>query len=548
MSRGRHRQASPLRRALPSLACMVLALAGLVAAMLTSSLGVLRVLVISVSVGACAAAFLLRQREQAAEQELAAEQSMRGRDEARFEERVAELEYQAEAAEEQVKRLERRVLAQRSQLAHAEATHGQLLRERARLAAEQALREAEAVQAREAAKRGSRPTTTAYLKAASALRTLERRAESSHTLSLRQPTRAELTPARADGELAAESAPAAPSAAVQNLHSDAKPPAAPVADSDPAPTTGQPVGGAAGSGAAAPAAAGQAFGSGGAVVGGPAAPAADRPGQVSGAAVQAPAAQGVAGGIAATAGQAGGGAAGSGVAVARSGQTMGEAAQGAGGYFDTAAGQNVGGAAGSGAAAPAVAGEAAESVGGASASGAVDRRAAAGSGVEGRDGRTRGRDSRPSGGTAGHGHAAPGAGGRQGGAQRGLVAPYMAGQAVAAGVQPSAATAPAWARAALPPMRPAAAVPPTALPRQGRATGTFNFFARQESAIGSKLGNDPADVIGDEAAAAQARYVAAPEAPSVLPTNAHERTEHAIVDLTAEDETEPIDVRAIRAV
>jgi hypothetical protein len=119
------------------------------------------------------------------------------------------------------------------------------------------------------------------------------------------------------------------------------------------------------------------------------------------------------------------------------------------------------------------------------------------------------------------------------------------------------ANAPAWARAALPPLRPAAAVPPqSALPRQGGApTGAFNFFSRQEAAIGSKLGGpapraeqDPADVIGEEAAAAQARYVAAPEAPSVLPTHAHERTEHAIVDLTAEDETEPIDVRAIRAV
>ncbi|RAG80583.1 hypothetical protein DN069_37285, partial [Streptacidiphilus pinicola] len=109
-------------------------------------------------------------------------------------------------------------------------------------------------------------------------------------------------------------------------------------------------------------------------------------------------------------------------------------------------------------------------------------------------------------------------------------------------------------------LRPAAAVPPqTALPRPGGApTGAFNFFSRQEAAIGSQLGQTPAepavlehdgaDVVGDEAAAAQARYVAAPEAPSVLPTHAHERTEHAIVDLTAEDETEPIDVRAIRAV
>ncbi len=129
--------------------------------------------------------------------------------------------------------------------------------------------------------------------------------------------------------------------------------------------------------------------------------------------------------------------------------------------------------------------------------------------------------------------------------ERGLVAPYMQPSAQPQAAE-AAASAPAWARAALPPLRPAAAVPPPALPRQGtgRTMGAFNFFSRQEAAIG----HDPADVIGDEAAAAQARYVAAPEAPSVLPTHAHERTEHAIVDLTAEDETEPIDVRAVRAV
>ncbi|WP_052438998.1 hypothetical protein, partial [Streptacidiphilus jiangxiensis] len=190
MSRGRHRQASRLGRALPSLACAVLAVAALAAAMLTSSLGVLRILVAAVSVGACAAAVLLRQRESATQAALASEQAARGRDEARFEERVAELEYQAEMAEEQVKRLERRVLAQRSQLAHAEAAHAQLLRDRARIAAEQALREADAAQALEVAKRGVRPTPAAYLKAANTLRSLERQAEqaeSGRTLSLRQP-------------------------------------------------------------------------------------------------------------------------------------------------------------------------------------------------------------------------------------------------------------------------------------------------------------------------------------------------------------------------
>ncbi|RAG87658.1 hypothetical protein DN069_00010, partial [Streptacidiphilus pinicola] len=116
----------------------------------------MRILVTAVSVGACAAAVLLRQRETVAQVDLETEKSARARDEARHEERIAELEYQAEVAEEQVKRLERRVLAQRSQLAHAEATHAQLLRDRARMAAEQALRDAEAARAREAAQRGVR--------------------------------------------------------------------------------------------------------------------------------------------------------------------------------------------------------------------------------------------------------------------------------------------------------------------------------------------------------------------------------------------------------
>jgi hypothetical protein len=393
------------------IACTVLALAAFAAALLTSSPGVLRVLVAAVCVGACAAAVLLRQRERAAQTDLDSERSARGRDEARFEERVAELEYQAEVAEEQVKRLERRVLAQRSQLAHAEAAHAQLLRDRARSAAEQAVRDAETAQVLEAAKRGVRPTPAAFLKAANVLRGLERRAEqaeSSRTLTLRQPTLpATVAPAKQEGP-AGQLEPAAA----------------------PKPSTGQNAG--------------------------------------------------------------------------QSGSFFSKPAQPAKPAKP---------------AKPAVAPSTAPAV-------------------------------------AEH---SPGPAPRE----RGLVAPYMqpSAQPQHAG---AASTAPAWARAALPPLRPAAALPPqSALPRQGGTlTGAFNFFSRQEAAIGSKLGTpaeqaaadqavteqDPADVIGEEAAAAQARYVAAPEAPSVLPTHAHERTEHAIVDLTAEDETEPIDVRAIRAV
>jgi hypothetical protein len=384
------------------IACTVLALAAFAAALLSSSPGVLRVLVAAVCVGACATAVLLRQRERAAQTDLDSERSARGRDESRFEERIAEVEYQAEVAEEQVKRLERRVLAQRSQLAHAEAAHAQLLRDRARSAAEQAVRDAETAQLLEAAKRGVRLTPAAFLKAANVLRGLERRAEqaeSSRTLTLRQPT------------LPATAAPVKQERPTGQL----EPAAAPK------PSTGQ------------------------------------------------------------------------------------NGAQ-SGSFFKPAK--------------PAEAPSTAPAV--------VEQSPAA--------------------------VVAP--------RERGLVAPYMQPSAQPQHAE-AASTAPAWARAALPPLRPAAAVPPqSALPRQGGApTGAFNFFSRQEAAIGSKLGTpaeqaaaqqaeaeDPADVIGEEAAAAQARYVAAPEAPSVLPTHAHERTEHAIVDLTAEDETEPIDVRAIRAV
>ncbi|MFD0329932.1 hypothetical protein ACFQZC_21300 [Streptacidiphilus monticola] len=187
MPRGRHRQSSQLAKLAPVLVCVVLALASLVAALLSGSATVLRVLVAALAIGTLAAMALLRQRQRATEAALAAESAARAREESRFEERVAELEAAAEAAEEQVKRLERRVLAQRSQLAHAEAENGRLLKDRARAVTEQALREAEAAQRREQQKRGLRPTPAAYLRAANALRALEIQAE----LATAKPRRAE---------------------------------------------------------------------------------------------------------------------------------------------------------------------------------------------------------------------------------------------------------------------------------------------------------------------------------------------------------------------
>lgn len=393
MPRGRHRQSSPLSRLLPPTACGVLAIASLISAAFTGDPSVLRVLVVAASVGAFAGAVLLRLREHTGQVDLEAEIAARARDEARFEDRVAELEFQAETAEEQVKRLDRRLLAQRSQLTRIEAENARLLRERARIAADQALREAEEARRREAAARGIRPTPTAYLKAAAALRGLERRA----AVGQAQRIAAQAT---APAPRRAVAAGAAPQQAPQGSALDAL--AAATARQHP---SGEPA----------------------------LQPAATKP-------------------------------------------------------------------------APA-----------------------------------------PS-------------------------APAVAPVTVQPG-SPQPKAGPAWARAALPPMRPASAVLPglSAAPgRQSRdllrkdagSSGTFNFFSRQETAISTRLG-DLADVVGDEAAAAQNRYVAAQElseAPlGVLPDAVHDRSAAAVpqqeagpgqvelVDLTADDETEPIDVRVLRA-
>ncbi|MFD0329933.1 hypothetical protein ACFQZC_21305 [Streptacidiphilus monticola] len=85
------------------------------------------------------------------------------------------------------------------------------------------------------------------------------------------------------------------------------------------------------------------------------------------------------------------------------------------------------------------------------------------------------------------------------------------------------------------------------------ASGTFNFFQRQESAIATKLG-DLADPIGDEAAAAQDRFTkddsatTEASAPTSAPAAAEPAPTHTpVIDLTAEDETEAMDLRALRA-
>ena len=485
MPRGRHRQSSPLSRLLPPTACGVLAIASLISAVFTADPVVLRTLVVAASVGAFAGAVLLRLRDHAGEIDLEAEIAARSRDEARFEERAAELEAQAESAEEQVKRLERRLLAQRAQITRIESENSRLLRDRARAAAEQAAREADETRRGESVARGTRPTPTAYLKAAAALRGMERRA------------------------------------AVGQAQRIAAQASAPHAAGVPRPSTQWPA--ATGAGSAGTEAAGVA----------PlpsaldalaAATARQHPGQEGPAASAAAATAAPATATAAS-------------TTAATGASAADASSAA-----TAPG--------------AAAAVAASTVGAAAATAPVAA------------------TSVPAAGSA----ASAGSHARSAGVAP-QAAPEAGPQAAPAVLpQPQAAPAPAWARAALPPMRPASAVLPNALIRPARqsrdllrkdagSSGTFNFFSRQEAAISRDLG-DLADVVGDEAAAAQQLYagdpVAAEAAVGGLPDPEHYRTDETseggipgpadgasdpgVVDLTADDETEPIDVRALRAI
>jgi hypothetical protein len=447
MPRGRHRQSSPLIRLLPPTACGVLAIASLISAAFTSDTAILRILVAAASVGAFAGAVLLRLRESAGQAELEAEVSARVRDEARFEDRTAELEYLAETADEQVRRLERQLLAQRGRLARVENENSLLLSERARIAADQALRGAEEIQRTEAAVRGNRPSPTAYLKAASALRGLERRAAVNHAQRIAAAAR--------DGSA---------QAVAQTLRMPGA--SAPVSQGLPAPaqaSTPAPAQALAKAQAAAPAKA---------------------PAQAQ-VANQAPA----------------------------KAQAQAAVADGAAGVTAAQA------TAGRGTSAPA-------------------------------------RKRKPRAGAP-----APAAASAEHGGPRSK--PAAAPEAPA----PTASPGPAWARAALPPMRPASAVLPATQPRQswdlrrqstaaGAGGGTFNFFSRQEAAISTGLG-DLADVVGDEAAAEQDRYdgTAATatedgDRPDATSPQGHpgdaEPEQSALVDLTADDETEPIDVRLLR--
>ncbi|MFF4926725.1 MULTISPECIES: hypothetical protein [unclassified Kitasatospora] len=177
MSRGRHRHSSVLGRVFPPTAAGVLLVAALAALLFSQDTVLVRSVGVAAVIATLGFALLLRQRDKAARAAAETSAAQRLRAEERFEEQLAEAEYAAEVAEERATRFGRRLTAEKSRLAKAETEIARLLRERAVAVAEQALKEAEAAQQALAASRPKHPASpAAYVRAASVLRLLERRA------------------------------------------------------------------------------------------------------------------------------------------------------------------------------------------------------------------------------------------------------------------------------------------------------------------------------------------------------------------------------------
>lgn len=204
MSRGRHRHSSVFSRALQPAAATVLTVAALAALAASGDAVVVRSVGVAAVVAVVGLGLVLRQRDRAAQAAADLAVVRRIRDEERFEEQLAEAEYAAEVAEERATRLGRRLTAEKSRLAKAETEIARLLRERAIQAAEQALKEAEAVQKAIEAARPKHPVTgAAYIRAASALRHLERRAAEARREAESRAARRELTAGSVPGSVPA---------------------------------------------------------------------------------------------------------------------------------------------------------------------------------------------------------------------------------------------------------------------------------------------------------------------------------------------------------
>ncbi|WP_030720434.1 hypothetical protein [Streptomyces sp. NRRL F-2580] len=147
-------------------------------------------------------------------------------------------------------------------------------------------------------------------------------------------------------------------------------------------------------------------------------------------------------------------------------------------------------------------------------------------------------------------HAALGALARRKQTQAALpAAPAAAPSAPAPAVPASSVPA-----SSVPARRPAAAVAPYAAQRRtaSRVEGGFDFFGTKNAAqaravIEAVQNEDLADVVGAEALAVhKAESVEAAPGPEFKPETAETRAVGQVIDLTAHDETEPIDVVRLR--
>ncbi|MFB7181035.1 hypothetical protein ACFCYI_25445 [Streptomyces sp. NPDC056257] len=147
-------------------------------------------------------------------------------------------------------------------------------------------------------------------------------------------------------------------------------------------------------------------------------------------------------------------------------------------------------------------------------------------------------------------HAALGALARR----RQTQAALPAAPAAASSAPAPAALAPASPASSVPARRPAAAVAPYAAQRRtaSRVEGGFDFFGTKNAAqaravIEAVQNEDLADVVGAEALAVhKAESADAAPGPEFKPETAETRAVGQVIDLTAHDETEPIDVVRLR--
>ncbi|MER6201405.1 hypothetical protein ABT234_29065 [Streptomyces sp. NPDC001586] len=155
-------------------------------------------------------------------------------------------------------------------------------------------------------------------------------------------------------------------------------------------------------------------------------------------------------------------------------------------------------------------------------------------------------------------NAALGALARRKQTQAALPAAPAAAALASAAPEPSrpapAVPAPSVPASSVPARRPAAAVAPYAAQRRtaSRVEGGFDFFGTKNAAqaravIEAVQNEDLADVVGAEALAVhKAESAEAAPGPEFKPATAETRAVGQVIDLTAHDETEPIDVVRLR--